>query len=334
MASRFSSVRQFMENKANQNREDRSVDSLIKQAQLKELGYDYQPRSKALGIFGGGADIVQNPNYVSTKDYERQKLFGEIQKGDLERKKLEQEIGGFGQALPDGFVRVQGKVMKDPNFMTPYQRSRSGGDSLTPGQRLAKDKATKEIFESVEMNKARKSTLDKASEGSKNIPKGFFGKVRVDLAQSQPWTKGMVGVTDTQIQDAQEMKMALTMGTLAETAFTKGAISDKEMFEFKRASSNNDYNSPAVVPVLEKIRRFADAQDAGLFGAYKQNYGEDPRDWFGASAQPEFGNVQQEEGGVPEVPEWAVGKIDYPKAKADGFTDEQIKEYLIAKGLA
>lgn len=231
---------------------DDSVDALVKEAQIKELGYDIQPSQ---GRFG--PSLVERPGFTSLKD--------------LQKQKLEREL--------------------DPNFMTAYQRAKLGaGGGLTSGQKMAKDKATTEIFGAVETNKVKRNTLDNAIQGANTVPSGFFGKQKLKLAKSFPATKGMFGVTDQNIQDAQELKMALTEGTLAETAHTKGAISDSEMMLFREAAANDDFNSPAIQPVLQKIRAYMDADEAGMFGAYQKNYGEDPRQWFG---QPEQGGGER-----------------------------------------
>jgi hypothetical protein len=189
---------------------------------------------------------------------------------NYKKKQAQEEFDSY--ETPKGFIKVGGKIEKDPSYKDPT--------ILTAGQEAAKDKATKEIFENYELNQAKGRQVDNAIEGSDNIPQGFFGKVRMNTAKALPFTKGFLGINDSNIQDAQEMKMALTMGTLAETAHTKGAISDDEMILFKDASANNDFNSPAIVPVLRKIKDFMGAEDSGRMGAYQKNYGEDPRTWF------------------------------------------------------
>lgn len=158
---------------------------------------------------------------------------------------------------------------------------KAGKPGLTPGQQTQQDNSVKEIYQTREMNEAKRRMIDNALTGSENIPQGWWGKTKLGVSKSFPGLKPMLGVNDSMIQDSQEMKMALTMGTLAETAHTKGAISDSEMMLFKEASANDDFNNPAVIPVLKKIKDFTMAEESGLYGAYKQNYGEDPRGWFG-----------------------------------------------------
>ncbi len=163
---------------------------------------------------------------------------------------------------------------------------KAGKPGLTPGQERQQDTLVEKIYATREMNQPKKRLLDNALQGADSIPEGFFGKMRVDAAKAFPFLRNVVKVDKNQIQEAQQMKMALTMGTLAETAHTKGAISDDEMALFKDASSNNDFNSPAVIPVLQKIRAYLDAEESGLYGAYQRNYGEDPRAWFEDGQRP------------------------------------------------
>lgn len=270
-----------------------ALDALIKQAQLKEMGY--QVEQKPGGFFRGGQTVLtQDPGFVSTKALERQKL-----QQDLEDQASARSMvfgGGASSGLKPKEIRFGGQTFEPAN-------------KLSASQELAKDKATKEIYENYEMDNARRGTLDKALEGSDKLPGGFLGKVRMNTAKAFPVAKSLVGINDQQIRDAQEMKMALTQGTLAETAYTKGAISDQEMMLFKEASANDDFNSPAIQPVLQKIRSFVDAGQAGRFGAYKQNYGEDPATWFGEGSQtPSFATPEEAEASGVKGPVLIAGR--------------------------
>ena len=242
---------------------------------------------------------------------------------------LNRKSQALGQQAPAGYVRdpYSGDLKEDLSFTPPifgqsvpgglkvneydrYGRPKSyiSGEKLTAGQELAKDKATKEIFENYEMDQARRKNLDNAMTGSETIPQGWMGKQKIALAKKFPSTKKFLGVSDANISDAQELKIALTMGTLAETAYTKGAISDQEMNLFKEAAANDDYNSPAIQPVLSKIRNFVDAGETGRFGAYQKNYGEDPRAWFGGlPKRTEFNSP--EEADASGLPPGSVVKV-------------------------
>lgn len=164
-------------------------------------------------------------------------------------------------------------------------------EGLTTTQRNQRDKKRDQIYQTVETNKVNKNTLDNALAGAESVPSGLGGKMRLGIAKALPISKKLVGVDDKMIEDAQELKMALTDATLAKTAHTKGAISDSEMMLFREASANDDFNSPAIRPVLRKLRAFMEADESAQFGSYQKNYGEDPRAWFNDNAGG--GNIGQ-----------------------------------------
>lgn len=335
MASRFSAARAFVENKANQAREMNSVDALVKEAQLQELGFNVQKKPAVMGgLFGGGyGGVTRDPNFVGTAQLERQKLQGELEDQEIVRGLRKR----FGQGASAGdsksamiFEPISGKMVKNPAYVTPYQEFRMGqGGGLTPGRQLAKDKATTEIFGMVEGNKVKRKTLDNALAGAENVPQGLFGKMRMGVARALPAVRGAVGVNEKQLQDAQELKMALTDATLAQTAHTKGAISDAEMFLFREASANNDFNSPGIQPVLQKLRDFIEADEAGAMGAYQKNYGENPREWFGAGAQQQSGQDPLRST-FDEVPDGLYGKEKdfYLMAVQNNYTPEQAMQEI------
>jgi hypothetical protein len=76
MASPLSGVGEslFRLGESRRQKQGDSIDALIKQAQLKEMGY--QIDQKPGGFFGGGqTTITQDPNFVSSKSLERE-IFG------------------------------------------------------------------------------------------------------------------------------------------------------------------------------------------------------------------------------------------------------------------
>jgi hypothetical protein len=153
-------------------------------------------------------------------------------------------------------------------------RSFGNGPSLTPGQQLAKDSATREIYQTVESNKPRREAAEKAKESVKNIPQGLIGKAKVQMMK-------MFDPNNATLSDWQNVKSALTEAQLAYTNNTKGAISDREMQMFGQAVANDDLASVArMAPQIDKLVRFMDANEAGQMGAYQRNYGENPRSWF------------------------------------------------------
>jgi hypothetical protein len=145
---------------------------------------------------------------------------------------------------------------------------------LTGGQKLAKDKATNEIFTTLEDNKVKRQLIKQAQQSSEKIRGGLFGKLQKN------WM-GQFDPNNPLLGDWQNIKMVLTDATLMNTAKTKGAISDMEMLEFMKAAANDDVASfMRMKPVFEKLLMVLDADEKAKVGAYKQNYGEDPSGWF------------------------------------------------------
>jgi len=322
MASRFSAAREFVQNKANQKREMNSVDALVKEAQLAELGFGVQRKPEVMGgLFGGGYQgITRDPNFISTKELERQKLQGDIDDINFKRQLRDQytQGGGFGMAndtnSPTVFDPLSGKMTPNKAYVTPYQKWKMGqSDGLTPGQRTAKDKQTDEIFGLVETNKVQREGVKKAKESLQNIPTGLSGKIKIGLMKA-------FNPENATLQDWQNVKSALTEAQLRYTQKTKGAISDKEMGMFAQAVANDDLASVArMAPQLDKLLNFMDAEENAQFGSYQKKYGEDARTWFGEGS----------EGETNTVPEWAVGNEDfYNEAKKFNYTDEEIMKKL------
>lgn len=304
-----------------------AVDALLQKAQLAELGYDVQTTPRRFGgLFGGGQTIARRPDYVSTKDLERQKLEGEIQDLGFKRD-LRQKFGqgqNFGQTdskNPMIYDPLSGTMKSNPAYLSEkdqvqmdYMKSRMGaGDNLTPGQRMAKDKATADIFETVETNKVKRFGISEAKDAMKRVPQGVVGAIRYGFNKHFDPNDPMLG-------DFQKIRMIGTDAQLMHTAKTKGAISDKEMALFATAAANDDFISvERLKPVLEKLERFIAAEEAGKLGAYERSYREDPRQWFGQS--------QERASQVPQ----GVNPQEYETAKRLGYSDEEIMAYLIQK---
>lgn len=262
-----------LQEKRRQGQEDQ-INNLVKYAQLKEAGYDIQPTQKR-GLFGsgGGMTLVQDPNFVSTKSLERTKLQNENELNQIKLGRLKggQTFGGGAVGVPSNM-----KVKEYDEYGLP--KSYEPADKLTPSQELAKDKSTKEIFETVENNKVQREGTLKAKESLKKIPTGLKGKIKVGLMK-------MFDAENPTLQDWQNVKSALTQAQLQYTQNTKGAVSDKEMALFAQAVANDDLASVArMTPQIDKLLKSLDASENAKFGAFKHNYGEDPRTWFGQGA--------------------------------------------------
>lgn len=104
MAIRFGdAIKSFSEGQQiKQKKQSDSIDALLKQAQLKEAGYDIQ---ETPGRFGGSSQtLVRDDNYVGTKQLERQKLQteNELNQFKLNRMKGSPVFGGGAGAATFG----------------------------------------------------------------------------------------------------------------------------------------------------------------------------------------------------------------------------------------
>lgn len=252
MASALSGLREGIWKLAEQKRQrpEQELDQAVKYAQLAESGYNVRQEPKR-GMFGRSQMVLERDP-------------------------------SFGAIVPEGFTRVSGKIVRDPSYLNPLQKRRmemTGGDSgLTAGQRLAKDKATQELFGVVEQNKVRRQQLEGAKNALPNVPQGLGGRLKVEFAKR-------FNPNDPMLTDWQKIKMIGTDAQLLNTAMTKGAISDREMALFAQAAANDDIvSAPRLKPILEKLEKSIVADESAKFGAYQKNYGEDPRAWFGQGA--------------------------------------------------
>jgi len=189
----------------------------------------------------------------------------------------------FG-AVPEGFVNVRGKIVQDPTYTKPmsdvdqaradYYRSKSGKGTmeLTPARQAIKDKATTALFGQMEGNAVKRKQIADAEEALPRVPTGFGGSM------SLKW-KNFTGSKDPVLGDWQKVKSVLTDAQLLNTAKTKGAISDKEMEEFKQAAANDDITSiPRLKSAFAKYKRKLESEQKGKVDAYFKQFGEDPRD--------------------------------------------------------
>ena len=159
---RYSSLREFAGNARKRREENNSLDALVKRAQLQELGYETAPRQSRFGpMFGETMDIMRDPNFVGTKSLEREQL-------ELKNNQLRNEIGSFGQPLPAGMVRVDGKAVKDPSYVTPYQQVRVDVANQKKAEAEQAQRDREEILRS-----STEDTLETIGEAKKGLK--YFG---------------------------------------------------------------------------------------------------------------------------------------------------------------
>lgn len=226
-----------------------SVDALVKQAALDEAGYEVPAE-----LFGG-------------QKLKRTESFGNV---------------------PQGFVRVGGKVVQDPNFISQkdqfgmmkdaamaraYDAKAGQGATLPPSRQSQKDKRTEALFGMMENNAVKRQQIADAEAALPNVPTGWSGKMRTLGAK---W----FNPNDPILGDWQKVKSVLTDAQLLNTAKTKGAISDQEMQLFAQAAANDDLISmERVKPIIAKLKSFIDAEQNASVNSYKQIYNEDPMQW-------------------------------------------------------
>jgi len=127
--------------------------------------------------------------------------------------------------------------------------------------------------------------------------------------------------------DWQNLKSVLTDSQFLKSAMLKGAISDFEQKSLADAAANDDLISVSRMgTALKKLGEYMDAEESALKGAYKQNYNEDPNNWFQRSESD--APTQSPSTSNPAIPSWVPENFDYAGAKAKGVSDEYIKDWI------
>lgn len=146
---------------------------------------------------------------------------------------------------------------------------KKNSNQMSPFLEGQKNKRTETLIETIETNKVKSHSVEEALMALDKIDPGVVGKIK----------RGTLKIFDPDnplFADWQKVKMVLTDAQLMYTAKTKGAISDREMELFAKAAANDDVAlKPAIVPALNKLRRFIDAENRSKVKAYQKLYGED-----------------------------------------------------------
>lgn len=284
--------RSFKQRQLRMQNQNDELDRATKMASLQESGYTIkeQPRS----FFGGGGmTLERDPNFES--------------------------------AQVPGYRKLGGKYVEDKEYVSPldqakidaYKSKMGAQNNLTPGQKVAKDKATNAIFSTVEGNVPKRRSLAQAQETLPKIPQGFGGKIKIGLMKNFDPQNPILG-------DWQNLKSVLTDSQFLKSAMLKGAISDFEQKSLADAAANDDLISISRMgTALKKLGEYMDAEESALKGAYKQNYGEDPSNWFQPSQSQSTPSTSN-----PSIPSWVPENFDYAGAKAKGVSDEYIKDWI------
>ena len=178
------------------------------------------------------------------------------------------------QQRPAGVMSYGGQDYKINPFdgkiseYKPEQTARGSASLIT-----AKNKRTEELYATFENNKVNRDMIANAEDSLSRLQGGIVGKVKMDLMKN-------LDPNNPLLQDWQNVKMVLTDAQLLNTAKTKGAISDPEMELFAKAAANDDLTSiPRIIPVLNKLKEFLDAEEQMQVNTFKRLYGEDPMQW-------------------------------------------------------
>lgn len=275
----------------------------------------------AQGILGGTQGFIQG------QDLRRQREADTLAAAyrNAQIRELERKTEAFSAPLPTGFILAGDKVVADPSYVSPYEKSRidyyntkaGQGDNLTPGQRVARDRMMAKIFETVEGNKPKFESIESAEKSLPNVPQGLPGMIKTE------WMRRF-DPNNPMLADWQNLKDVLTDAQLMKTMKLKGAISDKEMALMSKAAANDDLMSIArMTPALKRLKTGMRAEEAGLMRGYQKIYGEDPHSWFDSVGVP----TKKKAGQI--VPAWAVGEEKfYEQAKQYGYSDDEIKMKL------
>lgn len=138
--------------------------------------------------------------------------------------------------------------------------------ALSPTLEKVKQSRLENIINAFENAKPQSDMIANAEDSLKRIPQGRLGAIKIKyLMEADP--------NNPILTDWQNIKMVMTDAQLLNTAKTKGAISDKEMELFAKASANDDLLSiPRIIPVIAKLKRFLEAEKSRAVNAYRNIY--------------------------------------------------------------
>jgi len=215
----------------------------------------------------------------------------ELLKGQIEgkiRPLQNTPVGAIGEAMsPDtmtvspksdlgrGIVQQAGLTPAQPNKITSFGRDYeqiSQEPKMTATERNYKKKKQIEFSESYSVNNANLKFIEEAMPLLNNLPTGLGGKIKIEWMKNFDPNNQILG-------DWQRVKSILTDTTLLQSMKTKGAISDKEMEEFKKSAANDDLISISrIKSAFDRYKKILDAENEGKIDGYFKSFGEDPRD--------------------------------------------------------
>ena len=155
------------------------------------------------------------------------------------------------------------------------QKSNPEKKPLSPYLQKAKDTRAEKFITTIEDNKIKKDQIEKARSSLNRITPGLGGKIQKGFIRN-------LSPDNPLLTDWQNIRMVLTDAQLLQTAKTKGAISDREMELFAKAAANDEITNPReIIPVLDKLVAFMDAEEKSSATTFQALYNEDPYSLFG-----------------------------------------------------
>ena len=219
------------------------------------------------------------------------------------------------QAQQDTAALERTKIMaksQEQRTAATIKAKQTSPKPLNPTLQKAKDTRLEKFVNIVEENKLKMPRISEAEIAVDKIPSGIVGKnLTKYYAAFDP--------NNPVLAEWQKLKRILTDAQLMNTAWTKGAISDKEMALFARAAANDEMISPQKVKIILKaLREDAETNESSAAIAYSKLYKEDPYEITGeAAATPRMAPAAGPAVGTAEdqqALEWANSNPNDPRA--------------------
>lgn len=178
---------------------------------------------------------------------------------------------GYQKEQRDNKQKEREAELKQKNLIDLLGAKTEKSQELSPSERNLKRKMQKEFSDKYSVNQVNLQLLDEAEPLVDTLPQGLTGKATLAYLRAFDSSNPVLG-------DWQKVKSLLTDTTLLNTMKTKGAITDREMDEFKKAAANDDLISvPRIKAAFQKYRMMLNAENEGALNSFWMSYGEDPR---------------------------------------------------------
>lgn len=182
------------------------------------------------------------------------------------------DVQGKPVDMAQGVVRQAGLSPRTVKSPKGVEYEISDEVPMTAAERNYKRKQQKEFTEEYADAQNNLRFINEAEPLIDTLPKGLGGKIQ------SSWMKNF-DADNPILGNWQKIKAILTDTTLLQSMKTKGAISDKEMEEFKQAAANDSLISgPRIKSAFERYKRILETESKSKVDSYFKQFGEDPRD--------------------------------------------------------